>query len=96
MNLVITPAEGGGLGQGQGQGQEQGRSASALAFDYRGAYVRLLQALEIAASPSSSEDFMFVLRIWPKIDRDHDDHDHDHRLMLVNDVLVSIDAMIVI
>ncbi len=90
MNLAITPAEGGGLGLGQGQG----RSASALAFDYRGAYVRLLQALEIAASPSSSEDFMFVLRIWPKIDRDHDDH--DYRLMLVNDVLVSIDAMIVI
>ena len=52
-------------------------------FPYRDAYVRLLQSLE-----ASSEDFLFVLRICPKIDEDNH--------MLINDVLVSIEAMLII
>eukprot|EP01036_Dinobryon_divergens_P032194 gene32194-41735_t len=54
----------------------------------RDAYVRLLQSLEASSLPSSREDFLFVLRICPKIDEDNQ--------MLINDVLVSIEAMLII
>ena len=57
-------------------------------FNYRDAYVRLLQSLEASSLPSSGEDFLFVLRICPKIDEDNQ--------MLINDVLVSIEAMLII
>lgn len=53
-----------------------------LFFDYKIAYVALLRSLEV-----SKEDFLFVIRLCPKLDEND---------MLVDDVLFVIEKMIVV
>jgi len=61
-------------------------SPSTKLFDYSDAYFRLLQSLEHSCS-SQSEDFLLIIRLCPIVDSNE---------MIAADVVVSIEAMIVL